>query len=149
MRRSKILFLAPLLITLLMVGACSNSVWDELPSAISSFISEYFPGAGVSSYNEDGDSYRVQVRNGATLVFDKDYHWTEVDGNGVPLPDVFMYDQLPPALYNYLRGIEQQGSVYGVKRDKDYYKLTMHDTVITYEISTGKITYPNGTTIDS
>lgn len=149
MRRSKILFLAPLLITLLMVGACSNSVWDELPSAISSFISEYFPGAGVSSYNEDGDSYRVQVRNGTTLVFDKDYHWTEVDGNGVPLPDVFMYDQLPPALYNYLQGIEQQGSVYGVKRDKDYYKLTMHDTVITYEISTGKITYPNGTTIDS
>lgn len=149
MNRGKITILAPLLVAILIIGACSNSVWDELPSAISSFISEYFPGMGVSSYSEDEDSYRVQVRNGASLIFDKEYHWTEVEGNGVPLPEVFMYDQLPPALYNYLQGIEQQAGVYGVKRDKDYYKLTMHDTVITYDISTGKITYPNGSTIES
>lgn len=148
MRHRKV-FLVPLLIVLMLVGACSNSVWDELPSAISSFISEYFPGVGVSSFNEDDDYYYVKVRNGASLTFNKEYNWTEVDGNGVALPDVFMYDQLPPDLYNYLKGIEQQSDVYGVKRDKDFYKLTMHDTVITYDIKTGKITYPNGTSVDS
>ncbi len=126
-----------------MVGACSDDdAWDELPSAISNFISEYFPGVGVSSYDEVGESYRVQVRNSATLVFDKDYHWTEIDGNGVPLPEVLMYDQLPPALYNYLQGLEQQAEVYGVKRGKDSYMLTMHDTVITFDAGTGKISYP-------
>lgn len=149
MCRKQILFLAPLLMLILSIGACSNSVWDEIPSTISNFISEYFPGSGVSTFNEDDDNYYVKIKNGATLVFDKEYRWTEVDGNGVQLPEVFAYDQLPPALYNYLQGIEQQGDVYCVKRDKDYYKLTMHDTVITYEISTGKISYPDGRTVES
>lgn len=143
MRNIRLILFAPLLTALMMVGACSDDdAWDELPSAISNFISEYFPGVGVSSYDEVGDSYRVQVRNSATLVFDNDYHWTEIAGNGVPLPEVLMYDQLPPALYNYIQGLEQQAEVYGVKRDKDSYTLTMHDTVITFDAGTGKISYP-------
>lgn len=148
MCRKKIYFLAPLLLFILSVGACSNSVWDEIPSPIADFISEYFPGSGVSTFNENENNYYVKIKNGPTLIFDKEYSWTEVDGNGVPLPDVFGYDQFPPTLYNYLQGREQQGDVYSVKRDKDYYKLTMHDTVLTYDIKTGKVIYPNGTTAD-
>ena len=53
-----------------------------------------------------------------------------------------MFDQLPPQLYDYLQSIEQQSDVIAVKRDNYYYKLTMSDTVITYDISTGDITYP-------
>lgn len=143
MRNIRIILFAPLLTVLFMIGtSCSDDVWDKLPSAISKFISEYFPGVGVSSYDEVGDGYRVQVRNSATLVFDKDYYWTEINGNGEPLPEVLIYDQLPPTLYNYLLGLEQQAEVYGVKRDKGFYTLTMHDTVITFDENTGKISYP-------
>lgn len=45
--------------------------------------------------------------------------------------------------------MEQQNSVYAMSRDKAYYKLTMEDTVITYDIATGKITYPDGKTVES
>lgn len=63
--------------------------------------------------------------------------------------EVLIYDKLPPALFNYLQGMEQQNSVYAMSRDKAYYKLTMEDTVITYDIATGKITYPDGKTVES
>ena len=65
------------------------------------------------------------------------------------LPEVLVYNQLPPALYNYLQGIEQQTSVYRMSRDAHYYKLTMENTVITYDIATGKVSYPDGKTVDS
>jgi hypothetical protein len=148
MCRKQILFLAPLLIFILSVGACSNSVWDEVPSPISAFISEYFPSSGVSTFNDNEDNYYVKIKNGATLIFDKEYKWLEIDGNGVPLPETLAYNQFPPALFNYLQSIEQQSDVYSVKRDKYYYRLTMENTVISYDISTGKVSYPDGKTVE-
>lgn len=50
MKRHEKLILIPLLFFLMIVGACSNSVWDEVPSAITSFIEQYYPGSGVKSY---------------------------------------------------------------------------------------------------
>lgn len=147
-RLEKYLFL-PLIFGIIVLGACSSNVWDEVPSPIASFIEQYYPGSGVSSYNQTDSGYRVKISNGATLVFDSDYSWVSIDGNGVRLPEVLVYNQLPPALYNYLQGIEQQTSVYRMSRDAHYYKLTMENTVITYDIATGKVTYPDGKTIDS
>lgn len=149
MNRRNTALLLSLLMGLLLMGACSNNVWEELPSRITTFISEYFPEGGVKRYKHNDESSVVQLTNGATLTFDSENSWTEVDGNGVHLPEVFVYDQLPPALYNYLQGIEAQNDVYCAMRDAYYYKLTMHDTVISYEISTGKITYPDGRSLDS
>lgn len=147
-RLEKFLFL-PVIFGIIMVGACSSSVWDEVPAPITSFIEQYYPGSGVSSYDESDSDYRVKITNGATLVFDSDYNWISIDGNGVRLPEVLVYNQLPPALYNYLQGIEQQTSVYRMSRDSHYCKLTMENTVITYEIATGKVSYPGGKTIES
>lgn len=128
---------------LLVFGACSSDVSEELPSAVSHFATQYFPGLSVKSYNEMSDGGCVVVLSGGpTLRFDSDNQWIEVEGNGARLPQVLMYDQLPPALYSYLQATEQQAGVYDVKRDRYYYKLTMLDTVITYDIATGKITYP-------
>lgn len=128
---------------LVVLGACSNDASDDLPSAVSKFTTQYFPGLSVKSYNEMSDGgCVVQLSGGPTLRFDSENQWIEIEGNGSKLPQVLMYDQLPPALYDYLQGTEQQADVYAMKRDKYYYKLTMLDTVITYEISTGKITYP-------
>lgn len=51
----------------------------------------------------------------------------------------------PPALFSFLQSTEQQDKVYGMKRDKKFYKLTMLDTVLTYNIQTGSVTYPEET----
>ncbi len=141
--------LLPLLVILLFMGACSNNEWDEIPTPITSFIEQYYPGSGVKSFSQNDSGYKVKITNGASLSFDTEYSWTFIDGNGVRLPEVIVYNQLPPALFNYLQGIEQQADVYAMSRDKTYYKLTMHDTIIIYEISTGKISYPDGKTLDT
>ena len=135
--------LLSLLGLLIVMGACSNDAYDELPGSISSFIAQYFPGLKVKSYAElSNHSQVVQLSGGPTLKFDADNQWTDIDGNGAMLPQVLMYDQLPTQLYYYLQSTEQQNDVAAVKRDRYYYKLTMADTVITYDISTGDITYP-------
>ena len=149
MSRLEKTILFPLLLTIIFLGACSNNLWDEVPTPITSFIEQYFPGSGVKEFSETETSYRIKINNGATLTFDREYDWTSINGNGVHLPEVLVYDKLPPALFNYLQGIQQQNAVYAMTRDKTYYKLTMEDTVITYEIATGKITYPDGKTLDS
>ena len=145
MKRHINLLLFCMLAALVCLGACNNDTWDELPSPITNFISQYFPGSGVKSYNEYDDMFRVQVNNGVTLIFDSEYQWTEIDGNGSRLPEVLMYDQLPPALFSFLQSTEQQDKVYGMKRDKKFYKLTMLDTVLTYNIQTGSVTYTEET----
>ena len=137
------LVLMSLLGLLIMTGACSNEAYDELPGSVSSFLAQYFPGLKVKDYTKlSDDSQIIQLSGGPTLIFDAEDQWTEIDGNGSMLPQVLMFDQLPPQLYDYLQSIEQQSDVIAVKRDNYYYKLTMSDTVITYDISTGDITYP-------
>ncbi len=124
-------------------GACSSDASEEMPSAVSKFTTQYFPGLGVKSFQELKDGgCMVQLSGGPTITFDGDDMWKEIDGNGSVLPQVLMYDQLPTDLYEYLQATEQQSNVYEMKRDKHYYKLTMLDTVITYDRATGKITYP-------
>lgn len=143
MKKVANLLLVIMLGVILVLGACTSDASEELPSSVSHFATQYFPGLGVKSYNElsNGDCV-VQLAGGPTMIFNSDEQWIEIDGNGALLPQVLMYDQLPTELYDYLQGTEQQSDVYALKRDKYYYKLTMQDTVITYDIATGKITYP-------
>lgn len=149
MNRLEKFLLIPLVIGIIILGGCSNNLWDEVPTPITSFIEQYYPGSGVSGVVQTADGgYKVTINNGATLVFDSEYSWISVDGNGVRLPEVLVYNQLPPALYNYLQGIEQQDMVFKMSRDSKFYKLTMEDTVITYDIVSGKITYPDGSSVE-
>lgn len=146
MKKTVNLLLLSMLGVLVMLGACNSDASEDLPTAVSQFTTQYFPGLGVKSFHElSTGGYVVQLSGGPTITFDSEGKWMEVDGNGSVLPQVLMYDQLPPALYDYLQGTEQQAEVYTVKRDRYYYKLTMLDTVITYDIATGKITYPGQT----
>lgn len=137
-------FFCTLAITVLIfLCSCSSDAIDETPQSIANFITQYFPNERVESYTSIGDGkHKVTLYNSATLIFDAENRWTEIDGEGSTLPEVLLYDQLPPALYAYLQATEQQRSVYAVSRDYIYYKLTMLDTVITYTISSGAITYP-------
>lgn len=132
-----------LLGTLLVFGACSSDALEDTPTTISRFITQYFPNQRVKSYTDTADGgHKAVLDNSATLIFDENNKWIEIDGEGITLPDVLLYDQLPPELYSYLQATAQTNGVYAVSRDNFYYKLTMLDTVITYTISTGAITYP-------
>ncbi|MBD5271253.1 MAG: hypothetical protein HDS40_03225 [Bacteroides sp.] len=142
MKRHSNILLFLFLGLVMVAGACSNDATDDMPGAISSFLAHYFPGIKVKSYSDVNEIQTVQLSGGPTLRFDEDDQWTDIDGNGSYLPQVLMYDELPTQLYDYLQATEQQSDVTAVKRDRHYYKLIMLDTVITYEISTGEITYP-------
>ncbi len=141
--------LIAILFGLMITGACSNNVWDELPTPIARFIAEYFPGSGVKSFNATkSQTYEVRINNSASLTFNSNYDWTVVDGNGGTLPAVFVQDQLPPPLLQYLQEGNDEDNVFRVSRDENYYKVTLDDTVLTYDISTGAITYPDGRVIE-
>lgn len=132
-----------LAVIIILMGACNSDTWDELPSAISRFVSEYFPFGELESYTDNGKGVEVvKIKKGATLTFNSDYDWTDVNGNGVVLPVQFLYDQLPSTLYTYLEAREMQNSVYRVTRTPDYITVDLLDTMVTYNQNSGEITYP-------
>lgn len=131
-------------VLIIMMGACNDSVWSELPAPISQFITKYFPQSDVASYNVDGaGNCTATIKNGATLTFNGDYAWIDVNGNGSPLPSMFIYDELPPILYNYVDEMEQTDAVYRVTRTDQTERVDFLNTYVIYEIATGKITYPS------
>lgn len=56
------------------------------------------------------------------------------------LPQQFLYDRLPEALYRYIESAEAQNSVYRVVRTRAMIVVTLLDSSIDYDQSTGRIT---------
>lgn len=129
-------------IIIILMGACDNDAWDDLPSAISQFVSEYFPFGELQSYTSENGVETVVIKNGATLVFDRNYEWTDVNGNGEILPQQFLFDKLPSKLYRYLESVEAQNDVYRVWRTADMITVMLNDSYLTYDLQAGEITYP-------
>ncbi len=122
-------------------AGCSNSdLWDDVPSAIAEFINKYFPYSELSSVSDKGTSYHIRIDDGPGLTFASDYSWEAIDGYGMPLPQVLLFDQLPPKLYDYLQETEQLNGVFSIERNKDYYLVTLLDTTLKYTIETGELT---------
>lgn len=148
MRRNTILTTALGLIILL-AGACNSDTWDEMPQAIANFVSEYFPFGELESYTESNNIEVVKIKKGATLTFDSNYQWIDVNGNGSVLPSQYLYDQLPDALWRYIEEGENQNNVYRVQRSGGYITILLHSTEIKYNQDTGEITYPSTPTTAS
>lgn len=123
---------------------CSNSLLDQLPQKVSDFIGEYFPGESVSTaeYNDD-TTLVVRLRNSAIISFNKEYNWSSVSGNGSTLPQMFLFDQLPPAFYQYLQETENLSGVYGVMRNDRIYRVQLRNSSLIYNIREGSITTPD------
>lgn len=135
-----------LLVLIIFMGACGEgSTYDELPGPIAKFVTQYFPFGEVIGYDvaKNGSS-TVMIRKGATLTFDSEYDWTEINGNGSTLPPTFLYDQLAPTLYDYIESIEMTNDVYRVTRTDKGVKVELHDTWVEYDDATGSIIYPEG-----
>lgn len=135
--------IAYILLAIVAVAAssCQSSEdYSSLPDPIAKFVSQYWPNPDIESYSQPTSStYVVTIRNSATLTFNSDYAWTEIDGNGMPLPEVLLYDQLPEPLYDYLEGDEAIGQVFRIIRDTKKYSVSLLSTTVNYDISTGKI----------
>lgn len=120
-------------------GCHHAELWEELPPDISSFISQYFPNSELNSYTHTGTTYHVRIDDGPGLTFDADYKWTDINGYGMPLPQVLLFDQLPPKIYDYLQETEQLNAVFALSRDSARYTLTLLDQTLTYDIATATI----------
>jgi hypothetical protein len=74
------------------------------------------------------------------MTFNSSYSWTNINGYGSALPQVLLFDQTPPALYQYLQATECLDEVYDMSRDTINYYLTLLNSSITYNISSEQIT---------
>ena len=139
------IYSALLVILTLGAFACSDTLWDELPSPVSEFLSRYYPEETVESEQwTDGDTlYTVKLKNDAWITFDKSLKWQTVNGRGVPLPEIFLFDELPPAVYEYLQSIESLAAVYRVNRTPSQLTLELLDNAVVYDYATGHITMPD------
>ena len=132
-----------LMVMVVIMGACNNDdAYDELPDSVAKFVSEYYPFTDVSSYDMKGGNYVVNMKNGATLVFDSSLAWVEVNGNGDLVPETFLYNCLPEALYDYLSEMTLTQGIYKVVRNADNITVYTVDTYIRYDIASGQINYP-------
>lgn len=120
----------------------SDTELDRQPEAVQKIIEQYYPGVGVSSSAWQGKVYVVKLRSGVIFNFNTDFDWTSLNGVGSILPSVFLFDQLPPALYEYLQATESVNSVYRVDRDKDGYVVELQSNSVVYDTETGTITIP-------
>lgn len=131
-------------IVIIIMGACNDTAFDELPKPIQQFVTQYFPFGEVSSYTTSSNEiHTVNIKNGATIVFNSEYMWIQVNGNGTVLPTDFIYDQLPSTLYRYLQEMQRTDVVYAVSRDASKIVIDLHDTSVQYDIASDTISYPS------
>lgn len=121
--------------------SCDHSdLWNEVPGEIGQFINTYYPNSVLEAVTHSGDIYHVRIDDGPGLAFDSEYKWIDINGYGMPLPQVLLFDQLPPRLYEYLQGTEQLNAVFSMSRDDDVYTLTLLKSSLRFDVSTGKLT---------
>ena len=120
-----------------MLPACDNNdKYDQLPSQIQAFVSQYYPGISVSSYDFSDGVYHVTLSDSAYLEFNSSVAWTTIDGRGSTLPAELIYDQMPPQLYQFLETTSNTGSVYSASRNSEIYTLKLLDSTAIYDIAT-------------
>jgi len=140
-----------LLITALSIisGACGHSdLWAGLPQKAQSFINQYFPNSGLQSVSASDKGWAVRISDGPGMSFDTEADWTSVNGYGMPLPSVMLYDLLPEKLYAYLQETENLGSVFGLKRDRTAYTVSLLNTSLKYDIATGELSGSDASSVE-
>lgn len=121
-------------------GCKDNDLWDELPAEVSQFITQYFPNSSIDSFTSSATTYHVRISDGPGLTFNRECRWEAINGYGMPLPKVLLFDQLPPALYSYLEGTENLGDVFSIERERMTYSVVLLSTTIHYNVATESIT---------
>lgn len=134
----KIFFL--LVAVIAFAGCQSSEHYDSLPEPVAQFVSQYWPNPDISSYaaNSDGGC-TVIINSGPTVVFDRAYSWTSVKGNGLPLPQTFLYNELPEQVYDYLESGSLLNDVFDVSRTAREYRLTLLNFGLVYDLQSQQL----------
>lgn len=136
-------YIAAFILLVLTMSGCSDSQWSNLPDKVSEFITHYYPNEDVSSEGwNDSTTFSVKMSGGEIITFDKSLNWEEVNGLGGLVPQVFLFDELPPALYEYLQETESLSNVYSVDRNSHEYIVELLNSSVIYDIDSGAITVP-------
>jgi hypothetical protein len=130
-----------LLFLLLAISAVSCSTDDAvgMPKLVSQFINNYFPTYGVETFARLKSGYWVKLKSGPSLNFDDKMQWSEINGYGQTISQFFLFDQLPPAIYEYLQETENLSNVYAIVRDAKQYFVSLFDSMLTYRIADARI----------
>lgn len=124
-----------------MLQECSHdNPWDEVPQNITVFVSQYYPDSSLESYSYTDGTYRLDIKNGPEFTFDKSGKWTSVNGYGMPIVQVFLFDQLPPKLFSYLDETQQTDDVFAASRKEGIYTLKLLNSSLKYDSATDEIT---------
>lgn len=127
-----------------MLTACDNddNPWNNVPDNISEFIDRYYPNSALESATDTDGVYHIRLKNGPGMTFNADGSWTDINGYGMPIVQVFLFDQLPPKLYNYLQETQQLNSVFSITRNNDYYTLDLLESSLRFDIANDTIIAP-------
>jgi hypothetical protein len=132
--------IAAVIMAMTLLYSCQNNeYYNQLPEELTKFIAHYYPNTGIESYSHSNDKYVVILKDGPGLTFSSSYAWTDINSNGAVLPQVLLFDQLPPAVYQYLQETEQLHSVFAISRNKKEYTISLLDSMLTYNIATDSL----------
>lgn len=136
----RIIYFTLLLVAMTTLPSCHSTEWDDMPSEISEFLSKYFPEQEVSDFGSTDDGYHVRLKNSVAVTFNNNCVWLSVNGYGQTLPQMFLFDELPPVLYEHLQELGELNNVYAVSRDTKSYFVRLLDSDLNYNISNDEIT---------
>lgn len=124
----------------LILSCQGTDTYSDLPRPIAQFVSQYWPNPDVSSFSVLNDStFEVRIKNGPTIKFNDEYDWILINGNGLTLPVILLYDCLPNKLYDYLLSGSMLDKCFVLERTSRSYDLTMLNDNITYDVRTNDI----------
>lgn len=73
------------------------------------------------------------------MVFNSNYEWVNINGNGTTLPEIFVTDKLPEKLVKYLTELEMTNEVYAAENEPREIILSMLNFKIKCIKETGEI----------
>lgn len=129
------------IVSVAICGCSENAAYEELPQPIKTFIAMYYSEIGVEQYQLTDSTYTVTLQNSAMLTFDAELKWCAIDGRGSILPDIFLFDEMPIPLYQFLQSTANLDEVYAAERTATTITLRLLDSVIAYDIATERIVY--------
>lgn len=112
---------------------------EALPGKIQRFVSKYYPEISVENYTFTNGVYGVGLHNSAYLTFDSSMAWTSVDGRGSTLPQMFLFDEMPEAVYQFLESTDALGLVYSATRTSAGFSLHLQNQDIEYDSASGTV----------
>lgn len=139
----KLLYIHYILLSMLFVSAVTGckgaDLWDAMPAEISAFIDLYYPNSEIDAYTKSDKGYSVRLDDGPGFAFDSERNWTSIDGYGMPLKEILIYDLTPAPLYRYLETIDATAGVFVLARDAREYRLKLLEDSLAYDIASEQV----------